>query len=93
MKSYFVKKKPDTGGVTSPPNPLPMKNIDESLPVIFFFLATQEKQDPNCHEMKNPSAAVPRYKQMTLELAVEHRNMAVARQTASEHRIMFLSWG
>jgi len=60
--------------------------------VIFFFLATQEKQDPNCQEMKNPRAAVPRYRQRTLELAVEQRNMAVARQTAREHRIIFLSW-
>ena len=86
----MVKKNPDTGGVTNPPKPQPIKKMEESLPVIFLFFATQEKQAPNCHEMKKPSTAVPMYRQMTLKLAVTHRNIAVPRQNAREHRIMFL---
>ena len=35
-----VKKKPDSGGVTRLPSPQPMKNREESRPVMFFFLAT-----------------------------------------------------
>ena len=60
VESYCVKKKPDTGGVTSPPKPHPMKKSEESLPVMFLFLATQEKQEPNCQEIKKPRVAVPR---------------------------------
>ena len=50
QKCYFVKKNPETGGVTNPPKPHPMKKMEESLPVMFLFLATQEKADPNCAE-------------------------------------------
>ena len=62
MRMIFnlVKKNPDTGGVTRPPKPQPMKKIEESFPVMFLFLATQEKAEPNCHEMKKPRVAVPR---------------------------------
>ena len=59
VNNYLVKKKPERGGVTRLPKPQPMKKIEESLPVMFLFLATQEKQDPNCHEMKKPRMAVP----------------------------------
>ena len=54
-----MKKNPDTGGVTRPPKPQPMKKIEESRPVMFLFLATQEKAEPNCQEMKKPRTAVP----------------------------------
>ena len=47
QKCYFVKKNPETGGVTNPPKPHPMKKMEESLPVMFLFLATQEKAEPN----------------------------------------------
>ena len=50
QKCYFVKKNPETGGVTNPPKPHPMKKMEESLPVMFLFLATQEKAEPNCEE-------------------------------------------
>ena len=59
LQTYLVKKNPDTGGVTNPPKPHPIKKMDESLPVMFLFLATQEKQAPNCQEMKKPNTAVP----------------------------------
>ena len=86
----LVKKNPDTGGVTRPPKPQPMKKIEESLPVMFLFLATQEKAEPNCHEMKKPRVAVPRYRAITLEPAITQRNTAVIRHSASDTRIMFL---
>ena len=88
--SNLVKKNPDTGGVTRPPKPQPMKKIEESLPVMFLFLATQEKAEPNCQEMKKPRVAVPRYRATTLEPAITQRNTAVIRHSASDTRIMFL---
>jgi hypothetical protein len=45
---------PERGGVARLPAPQPMKKSEERRPVTFVFLATQEKQEPNCHEMKNP---------------------------------------
>ena len=88
--TYFVKKNPERGGVTKLPNPQPIKNMEDNLPVIFFFLATQEKQDPNCHEMKNPSTAVPIYKDVALDPPMTHRKMAAPIQRVRDIRIMFL---
>ena len=85
-----MKKNPDSGGVTRLPNPQPMKNIEESLPVMFFFLATQEKHEPNCHEMKNPKTAVPLYKEMALDPPWRHKNTAAPIQQAMDTRIIFL---
>ena len=50
QECYFVKKNPETGGVTNPPKPHPMKKMEERRPVMFLFLATQEKAEPNCAE-------------------------------------------
>ena len=50
QECYFVKKNPETGGVTNPPKPHPMKKMEESRPVMFLFLATQEKAEPNYWE-------------------------------------------
>ena len=87
---YLVKKNPERGGVTKLPKPQPMKKMDDNLPVIFFFLATQEKQDPNCQEMKNPSTAVPTYRDMALDPPWKHKNMAAPIQVASDIKIIFL---
>ena len=46
--------KPERGGVARLPAPQPMKNMEDMRPVTLIFLATQEKQEPNCHEIKNP---------------------------------------
>ena len=55
MTGYLeVNMKPARGGVARLPAPQPMKKREDSRPVTFVFFATQEKQEPNCHEMKNP---------------------------------------
>ena len=55
MAGYLeVNMKPARGGVARLPAPQPMKKREDSRPVTFVFFATQEKQEPNCHEMKNP---------------------------------------
>ena len=46
--------KPARGGVARLPAPHPMKKREESRPVTFTFLATHEKQEPNCQDTKNP---------------------------------------
>ena len=53
-----VKMKPERGGVTRLPAPHPIKKMEESRPVTLVFFATQEKQEPNCHEMKNPGGVL-----------------------------------
>ena len=50
-----VKMNPDMGGVARLPAPQPIKKRDETRPVTLIFLATQEKQDPNCQDIKNPA--------------------------------------
>ena len=90
MLSYLVKKNPERGGVTKLPNPQPMKNMEDNLPVMFFFLATQEKQDPNCQEMKNPSTAVPTYKDIALDPPWKHKKMAAPMQKTRDIKIIFL---
>jgi hypothetical protein len=66
-----VKMKPERGGVTRLPAPHPMKKIEESRPVTFVFFATQEKQEPNCHEMKNPGAVL----HLVLHILQQHRTI------------------
>ena len=88
--TYLVKKNPERGGVTKLPNPQPMKKMEDNLPVMFFFLATQEKQDPNCQEMKNPSTAVPTYKDIALDPPWKHKKMAAPMQRTRDVKIIFL---
>jgi len=90
MGPRLVKKYPERGGVTKLPKPQPIKNIEDSLPVTFFFLATQEKQDPNCQEIKNPKTAVPRYKDIALDPPRKHRKMEAPIQKARDMKIIFL---
>ena len=49
---------PERGGVAKLPAPHPMKNREETRPVTFTFLATQEKQEPNCQETKKPTRTI-----------------------------------
>ena len=48
---------PVRGGVDKLPNPHPTKKTEERRPVIFIFMATQEKQEPNCQETKKPTGS------------------------------------
>ena len=50
--------KPERGGVRRLPAPHPMKKMEERRPVTFVFFATHEKQEPNCHEIKNPAGVL-----------------------------------
>ena len=45
---------PETGGVQRLPAPHPMKKMEDAFPVTSSLPATQEKQEPNCHDTKNP---------------------------------------
>ena len=45
---------PARGGVARLPVPHPMKKSEDRRPVTFTFFATHEKQEPNCHDTKNP---------------------------------------
>ena len=39
-----------------------MKNIEDSLPVMFMCCEVHENPVPNCHEIKKPMIATPMYK-------------------------------
>merc|ERR1719431_2297708 len=86
----LVKKNPESGGVTRLPKPQPMKKIEDNLPVIFFFFATQEKQEPNCQEMKNPSTTVQIYRDIALDPPLIHKKTAAPIQVIKDIRIIFL---
>ena len=61
MFNLDVKMNPVRGGVDKLPKPHPTKKTEERRPVIFIFMATQEKQEPNCQETKKPTGSSLKY--------------------------------